>query len=544
MFDEYKAITSVLDEMEVACYSRDGVEANLADWKDNKSGLIDLLRKHPNWVEEAHAIVLKDEMLPRPIDADQAMLYLNACIIYTNRHVKPGLHFPSIIFASTTVTDDMVDQVQGNAFNITPGFLDGIKVGMKTSRFLRSAFQRYGVNVDSKEFQEFFQPFADTIANVRKDAVNLILSVNPGDYLSSSYGTNWASCHIINPDVAVTREGSHHSGCYKAGTLSYMNDESTAVLYSVPELPDDLSELPTLRKATRQMYHIDVERREFVQSRLYPYGGTDWRHNAYLDVVKRVLAKCYAMPDSWDVVNDFPRTHFYTTGLHYKDYTDVSRNMIHTCTLHGANHCTSPVTIGNDAYCLECGDIIDNEAYIVCRQCGGGQYRCDGCGDYFDDEDDLYYCEDTDDYRCSDCSWYCEDCDNTYSNEMDYEYVNGVRVCEHCLYNSDYYVQCEECGEWMTTDDAWVTEDGYHLCHHCYQACTQTCSHCENVFYNTDLTDTADGLLCDECVEEMEPCACCGALYLNLEMASDGAMVCECCLDRYEDELKESEDAA
>ena len=40
-------------------YSIHGVRSNLASWQKNKSWLVDLLRKHPNWDEESLAIVFE-----------------------------------------------------------------------------------------------------------------------------------------------------------------------------------------------------------------------------------------------------------------------------------------------------------------------------------------------------------------------------------------------------------------------------------------------------------------------------------------------------
>lgn len=42
-------------------YTNEGIAANVDVWLSNKSALFNLLRKHPNWDEDAKAIILRNK---------------------------------------------------------------------------------------------------------------------------------------------------------------------------------------------------------------------------------------------------------------------------------------------------------------------------------------------------------------------------------------------------------------------------------------------------------------------------------------------------
>ena len=58
-------------------FSPDGVKANLARWAENKAVLISLLRNHPNWNEDAQAVIF-EITLSREIDRENVRRYRDA----------------------------------------------------------------------------------------------------------------------------------------------------------------------------------------------------------------------------------------------------------------------------------------------------------------------------------------------------------------------------------------------------------------------------------------------------------------------------------
>lgn len=555
MFDmtaAYNICKSTLyDVMEVDNAAKDGIMANLGAWDKNKAPLIELLRKHPNWKEEACAVVI-DASIPKPIDQDIASKYFNLCMTYASATLEKYAWISPAFFMKNKITEDdelcIKQAVMRTGYDYMIQAFDHVKAGMKTSRFVRGAFAKLGINVDSKEFLEVFAPYADCISAVKNEMQHVIISANPADFLTMSYGTNWASCHILNPSVACTFEGDSYSGCYKAGCLSYMNDGASIIVYALEELPEDLSALPMQRKLVRNMFHVNLKTSAIMQSRFYPYGKNDYRFDAFRSLVQSVFAICMGVPNHWKLSHGRNDEDFRTSSysLHYPDY-HYSDNGINTsvpsCVDETIN-ASNMAFIGNQAYCLSCGeDIVDEAECIFCDRCDDSRgVRCACCGERVD-EIELYYCEDTGDYRCAECSWYCEDCDRNFSNNSDYEYLNGVRICMGCLECGDY-VQCDDCGEWMHVDDAYYTEDGEHcFCEYHYNRLPK-CDICGNTYISDDLNDTEDGKVCDDCLSGFAPCKHCGALRFedNMVMADDGEMVCLSCLSSYNDEIAEQEE--
>lgn len=73
---------------------------------------------------------------------------------------------------------------------------------------------------------------------------------------------------------------------------------------------------------------------------------------------------------------------------------------------------------------------------------------------------------------------------------------------------------CENCGKEFSASLATAQEvDGEHFCS--YDCATVAgyvpCQYCHKLFYPDDLTDTTDGGICDECLDEhYVKCADCG----------------------------------
>lgn len=98
--------------------------------------------------------------------------------------------------------------------------------------------------------------------------------------------------------------------------------------------------------------------------------------------------------------------------------------------------------------CEHCGEVVaDGDAWRVNTRCGE-EYWCEEC-------------------RSSD-AYYCECCGEYFDDSFDMlETSDGEEVCECCA--SDYYRECEECGELVHEDHIYWDDDDRPLCRSCYR---------------------------------------------------------------------------
>ena len=126
--------------------------------------------------------------------------------------------------------------------------------GMKTSRAFNKVCVHYGFDKDPN-YNKAFAQYADLVSDLTRE-MDFIMSLNPLDYLTMSFGVRWESCHNI-------RGGGWMGGC-----LSYMLDNTSIITFVVNGIEGPIHKIP---KVYRQMFHYDGDM--FVQSRLYPQGN-------------------------------------------------------------------------------------------------------------------------------------------------------------------------------------------------------------------------------------------------------------------------------
>ena len=102
--------------------------------------------------------------------------------------------------------------------------------GQKTSRVINKLLAYIGVG-KHPEYNREFAKYADAL-NPLKITRHTILSVNPLDYLTMSFGNSWASCHTIDKQNKRNMPNSYQ-GMYSSGTISYMLDSPSMVFYTV-----------------------------------------------------------------------------------------------------------------------------------------------------------------------------------------------------------------------------------------------------------------------------------------------------------------------
>ena len=442
-------------------------------WAAQKTSLIEAFKKHPNYIEGRFMIAFTSNY-ERVLDEGtvrEFSRWLNNYVMDWGVHTLPEeinqrriedeccwlpdniYHFFNHLseYACQTLDEARASHINEILPNIKA------RAGQRMSRVINKICVYLGYD-KHPEYNREFAKFADSL-NPLVIKRHTVISLNPLDYLTMSFGNSWASCHTIDKQNKRGMPNAY-SGMYSSGTMSYMLDPSSMVLYTTDSEYEG-TDYWTQPKIHRQMFHWGQEK--LVQGRLYPQdndsGGLDY-YNQYRNIVQEVISKCFEFDNLWTVTKGSSAASRYTSsyGTHYRDYSSFS-----TCTLSRIKDSTNDnyVIVGAEPICIECGYTHSCEENINC--CAEGGCRCADCGCYID-EDDSYYVDG--DYYCPDCVSYCDDCDEYHRDDSTYLENYDRNVCPRCL--NEYYVSCYECGEYVDRDEAVYDEEtGEWYCDEC-----------------------------------------------------------------------------
>jgi hypothetical protein len=248
----------------------------------------------------------------------------------------------------STLQQDVVDAMQN--FNINASFV----TGMKTSRAFNRFCAYYGVD-KLPEYNRLYAQYADMVSGLKRK-LKFFISVNPLDYLTMSFGVNWASCHTI--DKTNTRNmPSHYSGAYCGGTVSYMLDSTSFITYVHDKIPTDVEE----GKIYRNMFHYGND--ILVQGRIYPQGndGLTDLYSEFRKFVQTELNKLLCLTnDVWVKRNRGCGANTATYGVHYADYLNFSQCNV-TYPKERSGSYDNVIAIGHNRICPHCGLRIDGD---------------------------------------------------------------------------------------------------------------------------------------------------------------------------------------
>ena len=210
---------------------------------------------------------------------------------------------------------------------------------MKTSRAFNRVCEHYGID-KAPEYNKLFAKYADMVSELKRQ-LDFIISLNPYDYLTMSFGVNWQSCHDIR------RRGMLPGG-YCGGTMSYMLDASSIITYVISRNGD-----PTEAKIYRNMFHFGGNK--LVQGRIYPQGndGITDLYTTFRGFMQTELASLLGVENSWGHINNGWTRTITTLGAHYRDYNyNVSCNMTYPTNNRLR---LGDLTIGHEGICTHCG---------------------------------------------------------------------------------------------------------------------------------------------------------------------------------------------
>lgn len=332
---------------------------------------------------------------------------------------------------------------------------------------LRIRKKDYGWNYQRAMMGDAINPF--------KIKRHTVISVNFIDFLTMSFGHNWASCHTIDVHNERGADNGYH-GEYCAGTLSYAKDPSSIIFYTVDEKYNG-TEFELQDKMQRAVFAIGGDK--MYQGRVYPDGrdGGDLSLAAqFRNVMQKVIADCLDVPNLWMVKKGTtPCTDwlFNMGGFAYHDWNSCSDSSMSFLKVDDRINGEEYIKINAVPNCLCCGEELDTLRDLLCNSCGEIE-ECNCCGRRFNAENGIFTaggtpfccpeCAEQEGYRwCfDDEEWHHED--NCYYDDYRGEFFHDtdemVEVDDCCYHDSDNaeragYQYCENIGEWHSEEDCY-----------------------------------------------------------------------------------------
>ena len=495
----------LLDEYDYQ-YTEEALNKIINTWATNKADLITAFKKHPNYLEGKFMIVFSHNF-NRNVDVREIVNFRNWLIdldITTavkefmpedmrNYVIDYGRKLPSEIFSfvldlPANTAQYIEDEIVAKLNDICPSI--HAHKGQKMSRVVNKLLSYIGYD-KLPDYNRMFAKYADTL-NPLQITRHTVLSVNPLDYLTMSFGNSWSSCHTIDKENKRGMPNSYE-GMYSSGTVSYMLDSPSMVFYTV-DASYNGNEFWNEPKINRQMFHWGEDK--LIQGRLYPQDndGNNSVYTPYREIVQSIMSELFGFTNLWTVSKGTGASakYVFSEGTHYKDYEYYDN-----CTLSrpkGSEN-ENDITIGHYPICINCGEEHDVQANISCC---ANKLVCAHCGSEIDEDDVMWI--DGEPY-CIDCTFLC-DCCNKYHVGEGTEVRGYETVCEDCL--EDFF-HCEECGEYVPEYYAnWVESEGAYFCNDCIEDNFAPCEQCGELHRYRNMREVARRMLCPDCAEEAE----------------------------------------
>ena len=238
-----------------------------------------------------------------------------------------------------------------------------VRDGMKTSRAFNRVCAFYGID-KAKKYNKLFAEYADMVSGLKRK-LKFFISVNPIDYLTMSFGVNWASCHTIDKENRRNMDNSY-SGMYCGGTVSYMLDSTSIVTFVHNHVPTDWED----GKIYRCMFHYGKD--ILVQGRVYPQGndGRTDLYKVFRNYVQNVLTPILGLTDTvWRKKEDGDVSgNVDSYGVHYRDYTNFENCNV-SYPRERSESRDNVINIGHSGICANCGKPITENGRISHGSC-------------------------------------------------------------------------------------------------------------------------------------------------------------------------------
>lgn len=448
-------------------YTDDALNKIITEWANKKKCLIEAFKKHPNYIKgkfmiavereyvrEANPKAIRDFMSWVHCAMDECRYSIPAHLI-AQRERECCCWLPNDLFCLmdtrlSSYYEPTISKEMASRFNEV---LPEIKArsGTKTTRFVNKLCTYLNYN-QHPEYNKKFAEYSDALSP-RTFKRFTVLSLNPLDYLTMSFGNSWSSCHTIDKENK-RRMPNGYEGQYGSGTMSYMLDSVSMVLYTIDS--NATKEYWDMPKINRQMFHYGNEK--LIQGRLYPQSN-DWYGSAYIpyrEFVQEILSATMGI-SAWSKADEIACRDTYSWGTHYRDYDSFDNCRI-SIVEDSTN--TKAIEIGAYPICISCGrrHRKENNIHCDCKR----RYRCSKCGRVHETKDDVTF---IDGYAyCNSCITWCDCCKEYHGTTSYYIKSENINVCAHC--RSKYYTSCDYCGDYVPLGELTHTKHG-DICHDC-----------------------------------------------------------------------------
>ena len=464
-------------------YSPSVIESIARDWATAKADLYSVLGLHAAWIDDINAVVI-DGCIDKLPNFDKLVWFARKWFS------GDAARFIRNIKSSKLTGDEWGLDDANAAYNLN------LRKGMRSTAAIQKIAKKEGL-LDNKEYLRDFSALADEMREA-KEPQWIVVSIHPVDYLLMSNGDSWQSCHNI--------EDADDPGCYSAGTVSYMLDSTSMIVYGLrkadyPYLP----EKPFLaKKHWRQVFSYEDE--TLMQSRLYPQACDSCATSQYEQIrhyVQAVISVCTALDDAekdWLKVDN--HLDYIVDGygaLNYPDWHPGCPGSSHVTVTVPAGKKPAHITVGHAPRCICCGETYEETESIICESCRGTVYYCEHCGERIDEYNAIYiegygYC-------CNDCVTYCEHCGEYH---LESEMVNTADgyVCRSCF--EDCYTYVESRDNYYLYDDCVCDVNGN--AHHVDDQgeTWEYCYECGEVIPMNELVEHDGHLYCSTCVPDLD----------------------------------------
>ncbi len=394
-------------------FSEEGVMANLNAWANAKAPLLELLRCHPDWKEDAKAVVIEFNE-GRGIDRDVVdevaftMLGIAAEVVPEEERNLFLIAFNAAVSEySSTLSEEALTVIR-NSGKIK------CATGQKTSRIIGRLCRQFHVDTHG-QYNKVFAQLSDALnpLQIQKTAV---LSIHPCDFLEMSSKSNtWTSCHNLA------------TGSYQAGALSYMTDDVSMIFFTVDsEVKDHFYRAP---RRTRQMFFF--KERMLYQSRLYPDDSAETT-DQNRSIVQKIISTCLDAPNLWKLKTKRDElSECCESAEGSRQYPDY--NYQGNLSVLKGTEIQSPIVIGAKPICVCCGSRNRLTSGLKCS-CAE-QVVCQDCGRTVP-RNQARYLEDA--FHCNACLHICAVCGRLIHETMYPAFDrrgNAVEICFDC-YNA------------------------------------------------------------------------------------------------------------
>lgn len=521
----------ILDEFnhEWSCY---GLKKILNLWHDNKQWIENILSKHPNWDDERKMIIFKHDFY-RSRDQRE----IDYVCTWMRNHIRIMYHYSGI--DSEYSECGYVHEGDANKVNNILYAIDCFKYygqfftkdnckyfnrylreigipkwtihdGQKTSKIFTRFAKEIGL-ADLSEWNTIQTRFCDAV-NPLKQTYWTVISINPVDYWTMSFGNSWSSCHTIDRNNKRKIDSYHtYSGMYMSGCSSYMEDPATIIMYTV--MPKDMfryghdeRDFMFANKHRRCCFYLGKDK--FVQSRVYPDGrdgGESSISKQFREVFEKTISDCLGVENKWAfrVGSESCGRVTESYGTHYRDYVEYDDGVAVFLKRKGILRNMDKIEIGHDPICPCCGTEHETNDSLLCYDCDN-RVRCDHCDELINEDNAIHV--DSRTFCCSECAEregyvYCENVDEwAREDEVYYDDYEGVYFYDrygddHIITEDGHHYECEYNAE----------ADGYHMEYITEEWVREEdlyyCDGCDHWFYEENFNLEHD--CCSECAERI-----------------------------------------